>query len=142
VLIHGGHAPARRPYTLTFGGSEIIPIQGPQRISLGMIYNYTVEPADDGWRVHTASYAYQLFLRDERPLISWHWHPGGRSPVTWPHAHVPHHVSPVDLSKAHVPTGQVSIQAVIRFAIEEVSVEPLRPDWRAMLEQTERSFRE
>ncbi len=142
VLIHSGYTPDRGPYTLTFGGSEIVPLRGPHRISLGMIHGYAVARAGNGWRVQTTSYSYQLFLPDERPLMTWHWHPEGSSPVSWPHAHIPGHVHPVDLRKAHVPTGRIPLEAVIRFAIEEVGVEPLRADWRALLEETERAFRE
>jgi hypothetical protein len=32
------------------------------------------------------------------------------------------------------------LQAVLRFAIEELGVQPLRPDWRALLDETEREF--
>jgi len=32
----------------------------------------------------------------------------------------------------------VSLEAVLRFAIEELGVQPLKPDWRAILAETER----
>jgi hypothetical protein len=129
--------PGRGPYTLTFGVGEIVPLKGPQRISLGLIHGYEVERAGDVWQVRTTGYSYEILLPDQYSLIGWHWHPRGRSTVTWPHVHIPRHTRPVDLSKAHVPTGLISLQSVLRFAIEEVGAEPLRPDWRVVLAETE-----
>ncbi len=83
---------------------------------------------------------YRILLPDQRSLIAWHWHPRGNSQVTWPHAHIPRHTTPLDLSKAYVPTGRISVEAVIRFAIDEVGTVPLRADWRAVLEETEKGF--
>jgi hypothetical protein len=48
----------------------------------------------------------------------------------------------VTLHKLHLPTGRVSIEAVIRFLIEDLEVAPLRDDWRAVLDRHEDLFRQ
>lgn len=53
--------------------------------------------------------------------------------------HVKNLTAPIYLGKAHFPTGTVSVEAVLRFAIEELGVQPLQPDWRATLAETERN---
>jgi hypothetical protein len=41
-----------------------------------------------------------------------------------------------------LPTGRVSIEAVVRFRIEDLDVVPRRPDWDRVLERHEQAFRE
>ena len=77
---------------------------------------------------------------DERLILSYHWHPNGRSRVKTPHLHVGGRTTPVDLSKAHLPTGFVTLPAVIRMTITEFGVEPLRADWRDVLAEAERAL--
>jgi hypothetical protein len=75
-------------------------------------------------------------------VFSYQWHPGGRSPVTWPHLHLGAgaEVGRTELASAHLPTGRVSIEEVLRLAITELGVEPLRDDWREVLERTQAAY--
>ncbi|MGI8553416.1 MAG: hypothetical protein ACR2PL_21930 [Dehalococcoidia bacterium] len=41
-----------------------------------------------------------------------------------------------ELTAAHLPTGWVALQDVLRLAIEAFGVRPLRPDWDAVLTRT------
>lgn len=85
----------------------------------------------------TVGYYDELLDAEGRGLLAYHWRPEGPSQVVTPHLHVGGRTSPLDLSKAHLPTGQVSLVAVVRMAITELGVEPLRPDWLVVLDRAE-----
>jgi hypothetical protein len=74
--------------------------------------------------------------------LSFHWTPEAVEPnaVTFPHLHVGRALTAdqaairlSDFHKAHIPTGHVSMVAVVRLAITEFGVTPLRPDWGRVL---------
>jgi hypothetical protein len=94
-----------------------------------------VEPPDRGWIARPTAYQFALIDGPGPELVAFHWHPGGRSPVEFPHVHAPIRTDNFDLRGRHVPTGLVPLAAVIRFAISELGLAPLRPDWAAVLEQ-------
>ncbi|HTU98796.1 MAG TPA: hypothetical protein VMF14_23290, partial [Solirubrobacteraceae bacterium] len=50
----------------------------------------------------------------------------------------------LDLNKAHVPTGWVTFEEVIRFVIHDLGVKPPCGDeaWPGLLEDSERKFHE
>lgn len=88
------------------------------------------------FRVTTTAYRYHLLTGDygENELIAWHWHP-----KTSPYPHV--HVSGGLLGKsAHVPTGRVSIESVMRFLIDDLGVPKRRDDYQTVLEESEGPF--
>jgi hypothetical protein len=128
---------------LAFAGGRSANLRGRRALSLTQIHGYAVVP-DKGrtgdWSVETLSYIYEIRPVDGPSIIEFHWHPVGRSLVSWPHLHLPAYTTPVNLSRAHVPMGHVTRQAVLRFAIDELGVEPLREDWRAVLDATERAY--
>jgi len=110
------------------------------RLMLGVRHGYRLQELPErpnGWHVVTEGYAYRLIHRNGQPIISYHWHPIGDSPVTHPHLHVSGRAGTLDLSKAHLPTGHV---AVVRMTITELGVEPLRDDWDTVLDQAERDL--
>ena len=79
-------------------------------------------------RIGTTEYSYELRGANGHPFLAYHWHPVGLSPVTTPHLHIGGSVTGVDLSKVHLPTGPVFLPDVLRFAIIDLGVEPLRAD--------------
>ena len=83
--------------------------------------------------VTVVGYRSELRLVDGPMLLAYHWHPVGVSPVTTPHLHLSGAVAGVDLTKAHLPTGHVTLQDVVRFVITEWGVRPRRDDWPAVL---------
>lgn len=106
-------------------------------VSLVIGHQFRVVQDDDGpgWHVSTAGYEYYLQDDDGHELIGWHWHPESR--ITYPHLHVPAgHVH----RKMHVPTGRVSIEAVIRLLINDLGVPTLRADHEKILDEAEASF--
>ena len=66
-------------------------------------------------------------------LLAWHWHPYGLSSIIWPHLHFSPAETPHLLRKTHVPTGFVTIVAILRCCIAELGVAPRRADWAAVL---------
>lgn len=114
------------------------------------------ESGRDRYQTMTPSYDYQILDLHERELLSYHWHPGGVSPVTHPHFHVTSRVRPFDVddpthptrqphsisfADMHIPTGPVLIENVVRLLIEEFGVVPLRPDWDEVLRENEALLR-
>jgi hypothetical protein len=81
-----------------------------------------------------------LYVDDERECIAYHWHARGASPIVWPHLHVSAPAGPLDLSRAHLPTGPVALSAVLRCAVGDLGVRPLRRDWAAVLVDAERAL--
>ena len=75
-------------------------------------------------------------------MIAFHWHPTGRGGnIAFPHLHLGRAAGAVDIDpKAHVPTGRVSLEAVVAFLIRELGVRPLRPDWGTILAANQAAF--
>lgn len=93
-------------------------------------------------RVTNLGYFYELSAHDDREVLAFHWTPSAAAPnaVTLPHLHIgpaivagQTTIRPRDLHKAHVPTGVVSLAAVVRLAIAEFGVVPLRAEWDRVL---------
>jgi hypothetical protein len=83
--------------------------------------------------VVVTDYAFQVY-RNGAEFLVFHWHPGSLSWMAEPHLHVKGSIAGVDLTKAHLPTGEVTLQAFIRFLIVDLGVEPVRTDWRTILQ--------
>jgi hypothetical protein len=103
--------------------------------------------------VKTTSYTYGFTqkLRDgaEVELLHFHWERerSTQNPYPLGHLHIGPgllaHPTPIragDFHNAHIPTGRVSFESVVRFAIIELGVEPLREDWESALKKTEDAF--
>lgn len=111
-----------------------------------MILYRIVDVADeqDRYRVMTTGYLYALDDRDGFEVLAFHWHPEQRSDRHAPHLHLGAGagVGRIEVARAHIPTGYVTLAQVIRFAIEDLDVEPGRPDWRAVLDEAESDLRQ
>jgi hypothetical protein len=68
------------PHELELADTAKMP-GGP--LSIDVAEEYEVRQDADGWRVAILGYGYE-----GRELLSYHWHPSGHSPITWPHMHV------------------------------------------------------
>lgn len=86
-----------------------------------------------------AAYYWTLSEIDGQELLGYHWHPEGASHETAPHLHLGAalRLGRTDLLKAHLPTGQVHLPAIVRLAIQDLGVRPRRSDWAAVLAETE-----
>lgn len=102
-----------------------------------------VEPTSEERRIRirTVGYAYGLHDRALREFLVYHWHPSGPSPVVWPHAHLgvglvrPERAHP--FVGSHLPTGPVTVTAVLRAAVDDLGVAPPRDDWRERLAEAD-----
>ena len=142
ILLHTGAAVSDIPHFLRL--SEDPAVIGQDRLfALQFRLRYYVvrtEGDREPWRVQTSEYSYTLSWGREpgERIFAYHWHPDGRSPITFPHLHLyaGAQIGLQSLQNAHILTGQVPTEAVIRFLIEELGVVPLRPDWRQVLDET------
>ncbi|MGH2532841.1 MAG: hypothetical protein ACRDJW_11130 [Thermomicrobiales bacterium] len=104
-----------------------------------MRHSVDVVRAQDGsgWVVRTTSYSYWMYDADGTELVTYQWEPAGRSPVKTPHVHigkalasgdVPEHIRRrfSRLASAHLPTGLITVTDILRTAIRDFGVEPLR----------------
>ena len=68
-------------------------------------------------------------------MLLYHWEPRGNSPVVIPHLHLEQAAGVIreEVRDAHLPTGDVSLNAILRVLIEEVGVQPRRSDWNSIL---------
>lgn len=90
------------------------------------------------WHISTAAYRYHLRDLNDRELIAWHWHPG--TGTDRPHIHMSS--GPIG-RHVHVPTGRVSIEAVLWLLLGDLQVKPTRAhetDWQDILAAAERPF--
>lgn len=123
----------------------------PLYFSLGQRFEIVRDDdIEDGpYRVHTREYWYRFELDDDVELLAFHWTPEAQDDRQrrYPHLHIGSSVLkpdtpilPGELHKRHIPTGRVSVESVIRFAIEELGVHPLIQDWRDVLDQGQAQF--
>lgn len=96
------------------------------------------------WEVQTTAYSYWLLDRAGHELLLYQWIPAGLSPVTTPHLHVgalahPHVSALVQaqaplapLTRAHLPTGFISLTDILRMAVADLGVEPLERNPRSV----------
>lgn len=124
---------------MSFPNDAAVPLAGRHDLQLKVFHAFEVTNDSIGWGVHSRAYAYYVQTAEGREFIAFHWHPG-RGQVVLPHAHFRTLNNPFPMGKAHMPTGRVSLEAVVRLLIDELAVEPLRRDWRRVLASTERNF--
>ena len=95
------------------------------------------------WAVTTTKYVYEVANEQDDTIAAWHWHPvttQAGDQARWPHLHAYGARDTLTLHKLHLPTGRVSIEAVMRFLIQDLDVTPRRPDRERVLEQHEQAF--
>jgi len=115
---------------------RIVPGAGPER--------------PQSWRVSTTGYEYRLLDSIERELVVFHWQlgPTFRGP-DHPHLHLSASLvarvsatatRELPLDRLHIPTGRITIDAVVRMLVAEFGVAPVVPDWERRLARTEAEF--
>lgn len=150
--LRGGNQP-NRPTVMEFSAadergfirlrSEHSALEESNFLEFRFIHGYVIAEDAAGWAVHTTQYTYEFQLNNGLEVVSYHYDPRGTSKVKTPHMHVKSLTRPLPLSRAHFPTGRVSIEDVIRFAITELRVRPRHRDgeWQARLVETEEGFK-
>jgi hypothetical protein len=128
------------------GGSATLSQSNGQTLSLDLYHRYIVREAEGDrgpWTASTIEYVYDVRDQNGDKLAAWHWHPSvvrGDDRATVPHIHAYGTRDTLTLHKLHLPTGRVSIEAIVRFLIEDLAVVPRREDWRAILDRHEDVF--
>lgn len=145
MVSRGGQKETDRRHSLTINNGDEVDLGRGLRLWASI--DYTFLPIEGGgfrWKVRTLAYRYNIY-DGEKELLSFHWHPDGRSPLTTPHVHL----GAPTLSKTglitphtHLPTGRVSFESVVRLLITELGVKPRVPNWRERLDSYERLFRD
>lgn len=141
-----GYSPSQE-HTLAPNVGEPVRLRGRVELDLVSKLWYRVVPArgERGpWKVETAAYSHGLETPEAQEIIAYHWHPEQGSEIIYPHLHLgAGSFAGVDLGileKKHVPTGRISLEDVLRFAIAELGVEPRREDWSEVLDETQAAF--
>jgi hypothetical protein len=113
--------------------ADVAKIRGGS-LSIDVAEEYEVRQDVDGWRVVILGYLYAVGY-EGRELVSYHWHPRGKSSITSPHMHAGANVQVGDqwLGKVHLPTGTVGLEQVVAMAITELGAKPLREDWERLI---------
>ncbi len=115
-------------------GRESYAIQAHQRIKILDGHDF---------KVTTLKYFYIIWqpAKNER-VIDWHYH-RRKNDSFESHLHVRDdmHLTNHYLVDKHLPTGRVALEDVIRFAIEEIGIQPRDDNWKALLNQTEAAFK-
>jgi hypothetical protein len=128
-------------------GFAILSRRNGQTLSLELYHRYIVREAggDRGpWTASTVEYVYEVSDDGGDPIAAWHWHPETRraeDAVQWPHLHVHAARETLTLHRLHLPTSRVSLEAVVRFLVEDLDVIARRADWSAILDRHEEAFR-
>jgi hypothetical protein len=144
LTVGGGYYPSEKPHGATVNDGLPVPLKGEGGLSLIAMLQYRVVEATGErgpWKVSTVAYNYEFVRQSEdgeERILAYHWHPDGGSSVKGPHLHVLDPAGP--LRKAHLPTGRVALEEVLRVAISELGVKWLRSDWRRVLNKSQKAF--
>jgi hypothetical protein len=131
VVVSAYHA-ANPPHQLEL--SDLAKLRAPHLLRLSIGEHYEAREEADGWRVEIVGYNYAI-EHEGGDLVSYHWHPEGESPITWPHMHVGTDIQVGErwFGKVHLPTGVVGLERVVALAITELGAKPLRDDWERLI---------
>ena len=126
------------PLDLTVGDRSLARLRGPSPLFLRIRMQFRVAQSSvrlGCYEVSTVAYSYCLRDAEDREILVYQWHPAGQSHVTFPHLHLGPgaRVGRHDLLKAHLPTGQVSLEDFLHLAINDFHVRPRRKDWARIL---------
>jgi len=136
VLVRG--RPGRDELSYWTLAERYVPLQGRHSLELSVFNAFELQkpPSGDGpSSLVTSAYSYQLRERGGPEIILFHWHPFANQ-VPFPHLHMAGGAGSVAIdARRHIPGGWVSLHAVVRFAIVELGVRPLRPDWERILDR-------
>lgn len=140
------------PYAIALNEMNPVRLQGdvPLWLTVGQRFQLVSLGADvprGKFTVHTLSYLYALSTTTGEELFAFHYTDVSPGTVTFPHFHIGSALLGATLPlrsgtlhKAHIPTGRVSIESVIRLLIVEFGITPITRDWEEMLRTAEDAF--
>lgn len=147
-------------YPVSLNKMNSVSLKSPHGLNLIVgqrieIYETGSPGSRERYAVRVLSYLYGISRKDrnamfESEVLHFHWDREVAAGTPYPlgHLHVgqgilaqPTFMRPGDFHNAHIPTDRVSLEAVVRFAITELEVEPLKENWRQTLDDSEAAFR-
>jgi hypothetical protein len=123
------------------GDGDPVGLAGKSRLRLSLLHQYRLVE-DEGergpWKAQTAAYFYAIEDQAGNEVLAFHWHPHVVGTTT-PHLHVrsARHEDIPRLGKAHIPTGRISVEQVLRLLLADLDVEARRDDWREVLGESQ-----
>ena len=139
VDVAGGYYLSPTPHDLTMNNGQPLALRGTSNLMLKILQSYRI--ADSGeprnsWTVRVVAYNYVVYDSQRRAMLIYHWHPRGRSLIATPHLHLKRGalVSRPELIGAHLPTGPISLESILRLLIRDLAVQPVRTDWESILD--------
>ncbi len=126
-----------------------MPFWGSRQFKLVVIIKYRIvkESGFRGpWATRIGKYEYSVLDKDDREILAFHWHPGQRNTVSWPHLHMGNAILVGTygfLHKAHIRTERIALEDVVRLAIEEFGISPVPQhvdNWDRTLDQRRKEF--
>jgi len=140
VDVGGGFDPSAAAHALLLNRGDPVHI-GAVRLTVLMQYRIVrAENGQDPWKVTTAAYFYTVEDRDGREILAYHWHPATTPVHPRPHLHLGPASGAPRLRKAHLPTGRVAVEDVVRLLVRDFGVHPRLPAWRRVLDETQAAF--
>lgn len=133
VLYHSHETGARQALTLADDPVRLASTRGPREAFwLSVIHQYEAVRQDRTWRISS-----RVLLPRRRPT----WRRAAELALA-PCRHVQAAASNVAAldRRRHLPTGRVSLEAVLRLLLTEFDVRPRRPDWDGVLAVREEAF--
>ena len=139
-----GYSPGQE-HTLVPNRGEPVKLSSERNLSLMSSFVYRVVEAESErgpWKVQTTAYRHALEDGNALEIIAYHWHPSQGSAYNFPHLHIGTGIgaSLSDVHKYHVPTGRIAFEDVLRFAIRDLDVQPVRDAWEEVFDETRGRF--
>ena len=128
-----------RTFAAGIGIGPAIRVQAPRGAHLSLRLNERFRVGSTGdegkfWSATTVGYQYQLHTDADEEILAFHWHPEQGWP-DHPHLHISSGAGTLrpEFHRAHLPTGEVALEAFLAFVIRDFSVRPLRADYATVL---------
>jgi len=146
VISHKGNYEVNGgPHALTVGKGQKkdkFPLPGGD-FFLSVLMNYTIVEAPGArgpYKVKSTGYFYSLEEGGAKEIITYQWHPTGA--CKFPHLHLgsSSKLGAKTLNKLHLPTGRIALEQVLRLAVEELGVQPIKTDWSDILSDAQGLF--
>lgn len=141
----GGKERVGALHTLYIGSrdDDYLRLNGEPRLELRARMQYEIiadiRAGYGPYRITTHWYDYSVRRQDGQAVIDYHWHPHSLSHEVRPHVHIGSTQLKPDAvltNKAHMLTGRITFETVIRQLIE-YGVEPSSEDWSDRLDSAE-----
>lgn len=143
MISHKGGYRVNGEYALTVAKkNDKFPLPGG-RFYLSVLMNYTIVEATGPrgpYKVKTTAYFYSLEEDGGKEILTYQWHPKGV--CKFPHIHLgsSSKLGLKTLNKLHLPTGRIALEQVLRLAVEELGVKPVKTDWSIILSEAQGLF--